>query len=185
LSHGLRRRVGLAQAILHRPPLLLLDDPLAGLAPDEAAVMRHLIRRLAHRSTVLLATPVPEEVEALCDRVLILLQGVVRADLRLAQLHATAGAILVLDAPVREAANCLLAMPGVRSIAAIVSDCGYPAYRVVGDDPHNLCPAIFALANANGWPLRELRPDHNTLRGALTTLGDLHTEHEPAIIHTT
>jgi ABC-2 type transport system ATP-binding protein len=170
LSKGLRRRLGLAQAILHRPALLLLDEPLAGLEPGEAEAMRYLIERLAHRSAVLLATHVAEEVEALCDRALVLLGGSLRADLRLAELRASAGAVVVLDAPVRTAVAQLRNLPGVRSVAAIPTDCGYPAYQIAGDDQSDLCPAIFALASAQGWPLRELRPDHKTLGSVLAAL---------------
>jgi ABC-2 type transport system ATP-binding protein len=170
LRRGVRQRLGLAQAILHRPPLLLLDEPFAGLDEVEAAAMRYLIKRLAQRSAVLLATGVAEEVETLCDRALLLLDGSLRADVRLAELRASAGAVVVLDAPVYGVAARLRSLPGVRRITAIPSDCGYPAYHVSGAEQSDLCPAIFALASAQGWPLRELRPDHQTLRGVLAAL---------------
>lgn len=68
LSKGFRQRVGLAQAILHRPKLLILDEPTVGLDPTQIVEIRHLIRRLAKHSTILFSTHILSEVEALCDR---------------------------------------------------------------------------------------------------------------------
>jgi ABC-2 type transport system ATP-binding protein len=82
----LSKGVGLAQAILHRPGLLILDEPTVGLDPTQIVEVRRLIRRLAEHSTVLLSTHILSEVEALCDGVIILLNGEVKADARLADL---------------------------------------------------------------------------------------------------
>ena len=92
--------MGLAQAILHRPPLLILDEPSVGLDPTQIVEMRHLIQRLAERSTILFSTHILSEVEALCQRVLILINGEIRADARLSELRSSNDAILVLNAPV-------------------------------------------------------------------------------------
>ncbi len=96
LSKGFRQRVGLAQAILHRPRLLILDEPTIGLDPTQIVEIRRLIRRLAEHSTVLFSTHILSEVEALCDRVIILMNGQIKADARLSELAATSDAILVL-----------------------------------------------------------------------------------------
>ena len=80
LSKGFRQRVGLAQAILHRPKLLILDEPTVGLDPTQIVEIRRLIRRLAAHSTILFSTHILSEVEALCDRAIILMNGQVRAD---------------------------------------------------------------------------------------------------------
>ena len=78
LSKGFRQRVGLAQAILHKPKLLILDEPTLGLDPTQIVEIRRLIRRLAEHSTVLFSTHILSEVEALCDRVIILMNGQVK-----------------------------------------------------------------------------------------------------------
>jgi len=98
LSKGYRQRVGIAQAILHKPSLLVLDEPTIGLDPTQIVEVRRLIRRLAQNSTVLLSTHILSEVEAVCDRVIILLNGTVRADARLEELATTVDVILILDA---------------------------------------------------------------------------------------
>ncbi|MFN8464732.1 MAG: ATP-binding cassette domain-containing protein [Caldilineaceae bacterium] len=170
LSKGFRQRVGLAQAILHRPPLLILDEPSVGLDPTQIVEMRHLIQRLAERSTIVFSTHILSEVEALCQRVLILINGEIRADARLSDLRSSSDAILVLNTPVREAPNRLKGLPGVRSVTAIAADGGYPAYRIQGDEQSDVCPAVYALASHLQWPLRELRADRKTLENVFARL---------------
>jgi ABC-2 type transport system ATP-binding protein len=75
LSRGLKQRVGVAQAILGSPRLLILDEPTNGLDPGQTEGMRQLIRRIANRATVILSTHIMQEVEAVCDRVLVLSNG--------------------------------------------------------------------------------------------------------------
>ena len=100
LSKGFRQRVGLAQAILHQPKLLILDEPTVGLDPTQIVEVRRLIGRLAQHSTVLLSTHILSEVEATCSRVIVLLNGEVKADASLADLAATGYVVLVLgDGP--------------------------------------------------------------------------------------
>ncbi len=173
LSKGFRQRVGLAQAILHRPRLLILDEPTLGLDPTQIIEVRRLIRRLAKHSTVLFSTHILSEVEALCDRVIILMNGQIRADARLSELAATPDAILVLDKAVLPPASgglggverTLRDLSGVSGVEQTQTPDGYPAYRVLGQDASgvDLCPAIYDLAREQGWPLRELRRDVRTL----------------------
>lgn len=87
LSRGYRQRVGVAQAILHRPDILILDEPTNGLDPDQTQAMRTLIRDLAQTTTVILSTHIMQEVDALCDRVLILRNGKLAMDKEIAELH--------------------------------------------------------------------------------------------------
>lgn len=87
LSRGYKQRVGVAQAILGRPKLLILDEPTNGLDPSQTEQMRKLIREIASRATVILSTHIMQEVDALCDRVLILKSGRVAVDADLAQLR--------------------------------------------------------------------------------------------------
>jgi ABC-2 type transport system ATP-binding protein len=80
LSKGYRQRTGLAQAVIHDPPILILDEPTAGLDPNQILEIRRLIRRLGGEKTVLLSTHILQEVEALCDRILILNEGLIAAE---------------------------------------------------------------------------------------------------------
>jgi ABC-2 type transport system ATP-binding protein len=172
LSKGFRQRVGLAQAIIHRPRLLILDEPTLGLDPTQIVEIRRLIRRLAEHSTILFSTHILSEVEALCDRVIILINGQIRADARLSELAATPNAVLVLaDAP-PGVDGALRALGGVRDVESFKSPDGYPAYRVFGKgtDGAELCPTIYDLARGEGWSLRELRRDVRTLETVFNEL---------------
>lgn len=170
LSKGYRQRVGLAQAILHRPRLLILDEPTVGLDPTQIVEIRSLIRRLSEHSTILFSTHILTEVEALCDRAIILMNGQLRADARLNELASSNDAILVLDKAVDNAANALKGLKGVNQVQQQPSANGHVAYRVIGKDDADLCPAIYQLANQHQWPLRELRSDRQTLESVFSKL---------------
>jgi ABC-2 type transport system ATP-binding protein len=169
LSKGFRQRVGLAQAILHKPRLLILDEPTVGLDPTQIVEIRHLIRRLAQHSTILFSTHILPEVEALCDRVLILINGEIKVDARLSELASTNDAILVLDGAVDGAAGALAELNGVANVET-VSVNGRSTYRIIGSENADLTPAIYQLATQLSWPLRELRPDVQTLESVFNQL---------------
>ncbi len=162
LSKGYRQRVGLAQAILHRPRLLILDEPTVGLDPTQIVQVRHLIRRLAQNSTILLSTHILSEVEAVCDRVIVLMNGRVRADARLADLEATAGVLLLLQHDAPHALDALRALPDVQEVQGQAVDGGYE-YRIRSAGSADLRPAVYRLAREHNWPLQELRRDVRTL----------------------
>lgn len=170
LSKGFRQRVGLAQAILHQPKILILDEPTVGLDPTQIVEVRRLIRRLAKHTTVLFSSHILSEVEAVCDRAIILINGQVKADARLAELEATADAVLVLATKTDGVERALRTLSGVRGIEPLRSPDGYPAYRVLGMGDVDLCPVIYELARQNGWPLRELRRDVRTLESVFNRL---------------
>ena len=170
LSKGFRQRVGLAQAILHRPRLLILDEPSVGLDPTQIVEIRNLIRRLSKFSTVLFSTHILPEVEALCDRAIILINGQVRADARLAELAGSSDAILVLDRSIEAAPGALKNLPGVRDVEMLAKSNGHVTYRILGKDSADLCPAVYQLASQQNWPVRELRSDHQTLESVFSKL---------------
>jgi ABC-2 type transport system ATP-binding protein len=181
LSKGYRQRVGLAQAIVHKPKLLILDEPTIGLDPTQIVEVRHLIRRLARHSTVLLSTHILSEVEAVCDRVIILMSGEIRADARLADLEASTDVILVLAHDAPNVSSDLRALEGVRSVERVstADGTGYQLQATAPADPQygglgplDLRPAVYDLARKNGWPLKELRRDVRTLE---TVFNDLAT----------
>ena len=169
LSKGYRQRVGLAQAILHKPKLLILDEPTLGLDPTQIVEVRRLIRRLAQRSTVLLSTHILSEVEAICDGVIILLNGEVKADARLADLSATADAVLVLAEDVPDVIRDLKKLSGVRAVETARIFDGHE-FRIRGSNDTDLRPAIYQLAREKNWPLRELRRDVRTLETVFNEL---------------
>ena len=170
LSKGYRQRVGLAQAILHRPKLLILDEPTVGLDPTQIVEIRKLIRRLAQGSTILFSTHILSEVEALCDRVIILINGEIKADARLSELASSSNALIVLGEAVAGLGDLVTDLPGVVDVESTESSDGYPAYCVHGASEADLCPALFELAQRHSWPVRELRRDVQTLESVFNRL---------------
>ena len=125
LSKGFKRRVGLAAAILHDPPALVLDEPTDGLDPNQKHEVRSLIRELARDRTVLLSTHILEEVEAVCSRAMIVARGKVLADATPAELLARSryqGAVSLLAADSIAARAALDGMPGVSGFHQESSD---------------------------------------------------------------
>lgn len=170
LSKGFRQRVSLAQAILHQPKLLILDEPTVGLDPTQIVEIRNLIRRLARTSTILFSSHILSEVEAVCDRVIIIMNGEVKADARLAELAATANATLVLQKETSGVDRSLRALPGVNRVEASRTAEGHPSFRIVGQDETDLCPVVYDLARQQNWPVRELRRDVRTLETVFNQL---------------
>lgn len=97
LSKGYRQRVGLAQALVHNPEVLILDEPMTGLDPNQLEEIRHLIIRIGKDKTVLLSTHIMQEVEAICDRILIINQGEIVTDKLKSELHHTSGNSMVIE----------------------------------------------------------------------------------------
>ncbi len=116
LSRGFRQRVGVAQAILGQPRLLILDEPTNGLDPNQAEHMRQLIRRLARRTTIILSTHIMQEVDAVCGRVLMLRNGRLALDQRLAELHASKTLLLRTSNAGQSLHACLTRLPQVQSL---------------------------------------------------------------------
>ena len=162
LSKGFRQRVGLAQAILHKPTLLILDEPTVGLDPTQIIEIRKLITRLAEHCTVLFSTHILPEVEALCDRVIILMNGQVKADATLSDLATTSNAVLILEKMVSSAKKTLKDLDGVQEVIHL-EEGRFPTFRIIGKDDIDITPRIFELAVQQNWPLRELRQDMRTL----------------------
>jgi ABC-2 type transport system ATP-binding protein len=142
------------------------------LDPTQIVEIRHLIRRLAKHSTVLFSTHILSEVEALCDRVIILMNGAIKADARLADLAATPHAVLVLEQAPDDVEGALRDLSGVEGVEPTRVPGDYPAFRVLGEgsDGMDLCPAIYDLARERDWPLRELRRDVRTLETVFNEL---------------
>jgi ABC-2 type transport system ATP-binding protein len=180
LSKGFRQRVGLAQAILHKPRVLILDEPTVGLDPTQIVQVRHLIGRLAQESTVLLSTHILSEVEATCDRVIVLLNGRVRADAGLAELSSTGHVALVLTERLAEVMPTLKALSEVQSVEGAEVDEGYEYQvhaRVRGEEMVDLRPLIYQVARDRDWPVCELRREVRTLETVFSELtqGELET----------
>jgi len=169
LSKGFRQRVGLAQAILHRPKFLILDEPTVGLDPTQIVQIRKLLKELSRQSTVLFSTHILPEVEALCDRVLVIMNGELRADAHLEELANTTATILVLEKDTPDVREALQVLPEVEAVEPFTTDDGSPAYRVVGTT-YNINTQVYQAAREAGWPVQELRHDVRTLEAVFNEL---------------
>ncbi len=159
LSKGFRQRVGLAQAILHRPDLLVLDEPTEGLDPNQRVEIRRLIGALGKDRTVILSTHILSEVQDTCSRLLIISGGRIVADGGVDQLIRQAeGAVeIAVEAAGTGVADALAKLPGVRAVTppAGAAD-GRVAVTLTADRTSDLRPEIFQLAKSRGWTLFEL-----------------------------
>jgi ABC-2 type transport system ATP-binding protein len=170
LSKGFRQRVGIAQAIVHRPEILILDEPTSGLDPTQIAEIRDLIRVLARDTTVLLSTHILTEVEATCERVLVIMHGQLCADQALADLRASNAALVAIEAGAAGVREALAAIAGVDRVETRGAADGFERWRVVSSDAGDLCPAVFDAVKGKGWRVAELRSDAKTLETVFAEL---------------
>jgi ABC-2 type transport system ATP-binding protein len=161
LSKGFRQRVGLAQAILHRPDLLVLDEPTEGLDPNQRVEIRRLIGALGRDRTVILSTHVLSEVQHTCSRLLIISRGKIVADGPVDRLIQQAeGAVeIAVEAAGSGVAEALGQLPGVRRVEPGRAADGRVAVTLTADGGTDLRPEIFGLAQARGWTLYELHAE--------------------------
>jgi ABC-2 type transport system ATP-binding protein len=164
LSKGYRQRVGLADALLAEPSVLILDEPTAGLDPTQIRETRKLIRELGQEHTILLSTHILPEVERTCDQVIIIHKGRVAASGALRDLHEQAGARTALIVETEEPVD-LAPVRKADSVHAVESEQvgGITRLRITTDHPAELSRRLCALATAHNWKLRELRPQRQTL----------------------
>ncbi|HEX4050013.1 MAG TPA: ABC transporter ATP-binding protein [Steroidobacteraceae bacterium] len=165
LSRGYRQRVGVAQAILHSPDIIILDEPTNGLDPTQILHMRELIRDLAKSATVIVSTHILQEVQAVCQRVLILRAGRKVVDARLAELQQDARLVVTLDAEEARARPALSAVPGVSAVK-LQATLSVPAgthyqYALAADEAAT--PQVARAVNAAGFGLYGLLREQRTL----------------------
>lgn len=163
LSLGYRQRVGLAQALIHDPDVLILDEPTRGLDPKQIIEIRKLIKNLSGRKTVVLSTHILPEVESTCDEVVIIDRGkVVAADSveNLSRRISGAGALDVeIKGPAADVQKALAVLPGVREVRVTQKERrGIVRLEVVTEASRDVREEVFRLAVQEGWVLTRLAP---------------------------
>ncbi|MFV0436648.1 MAG: ABC transporter ATP-binding protein [Desulfopila sp.] len=157
LSRGYRQRTGVAQAILHQPGILILDEPTNGLDPTQIQQMRSLITDLARQSTVIISTHILQEVQAICDRVIIMKDGAKALDARLADLNRNDRLLLLISAPPESATEILAGLTGVSAVqAASVTGSDSHTYAITlvsAKDRMQTAAEIAAAVHQHGWQL--------------------------------
>lgn len=168
LSKGYRQRVGLAAALLHDPEVLILDEPTTGLDPNQLTEIRNLILKVGKQKTVFLSTHIMQEVEAICDRVIIIDKGVIVADKKMKELREEKEQVIQVEFDYRIEEAALNKLPHIKSVKNI----GGFHYELKFHTDKDMRPAVFDFAHDNGLKTLQLnRKSKNleTLFSELTT----------------
>jgi ABC-2 type transport system ATP-binding protein len=168
LSKGYRQRVGLAQALIHDPEVLILDEPTTGLDPNQLAEIRELIRKVGKSKTVMLSTHIMQEVEILCDRVIIINKGKIVTDKQTSTLQQVDERRMLVhvefDKPIAE--NKLKALKGVESIKFVKGN----SWKLVTKPDMDIRPELFSFAVAQGVSILEMQREERKLEDVFKEL---------------
>jgi len=166
LSKGFRQRVGLADALLHEPDLLILDEPTIGLDPNQIRQVRELIKNLGRQHTILLSTHILPEVEMTCSRVIIINKGRIEAcdtpENLLGRIRTAGGVTLEARVGADDAPTQLKKIAGVRDVSESEDD-GWKILSLRVESGTDVRPEVFRLARDRNWELRELTARRATL----------------------
>ena len=181
LSRGYRQRVGISQALIHNPDVLILDEPTAGLDPKQIIETRQLDKELAGTHTIILSTHILPEVSQTCDRVVIINKGHVVAidtpDNLTARLRGSETMYLQVDADGADAGVALGRIAGVTRVVESDRKAGFVGYEVDSETGHDVRRELAKVVVSQGWALLELRPMRMSLEDIFLTLT---TEDAPA-----
>jgi len=174
LSKGYKQRVGLAQAIIHNPDVLILDEPTAGLDPKQIIETRELIKELAGTHTIILSTHILPEVSQTCQRVVIIAKGLVVAidtpDNLTARLRGSETLYVQVDASGADAAAALGRVPGVTRVSESDRRNALVGYEVQSEQGRDVRRDLARTVIASGWGLLELRPMRMSLEEIFLSL---------------
>lgn len=166
LSKGYRQRVGLAAALLHDPDVLILDEPTTGLDPNQLLEIRKLIREIGKEKTILLSTHIMKEVEAVCDRVLIINKGVLVADKKLSDLREEDEQIIEVEFDYRVEEAFLNRLPH----AVRVKNVGGFVYEITFNTSRDMRPDVFDFAHDNKLKTLQLSRKNKNLESLFAEL---------------
>lgn len=177
LSKGYRQRVGIAYALVGNPPILILDEPTAGLDPKQIMDIRELIVRLGKHHTVMLSTHILSEVQAVCRRIIVINAGRIVADGNTdtiaAELSGDRGVIARIEGPRGEVVTALRNLSGVRQVKCRqTEERNVYEYTVLEEEGTDLRRSMFALLAARSWPLLACRSAEYTLEEMFMKLTD-------------
>ncbi|MCK0179034.1 gliding motility-associated ABC transporter ATP-binding subunit GldA [Flavobacteriaceae bacterium S0862] len=166
LSKGYRQRVGLANALLHNPDVLILDEPTTGLDPNQLVDIRNLIKTIGKEKTVFLSTHIMQEVEAMCDRVIIINKGEIVADKTLKELREGSQQIVVVAFDYRVEEAFLKSMPKVVKIENIYDY----MYEITFDSTEDMRSYVFDFAHDNDLKILQLNQKSASLESLFREL---------------
>ena len=167
LSKGYRQRVGLADALVHEPELIILDEPTIGLDPNQIRSVRHLIKGLAGKHTVLISTHILPEAEMMCSRMLIMFAGkILAADTPENLQRVMAGnsqVIAEIAAPAEDLRRVWQDIPEIEQFDVSSAEGEFQRCALTPREGFDLRPQIYELVRERGWPLRELTRSRHSL----------------------
>ncbi|MDN5212091.1 gliding motility-associated ABC transporter ATP-binding subunit GldA [Fulvivirgaceae bacterium BMA12] len=168
LSKGYRQRVGLAQSLIHDPKVLILDEPTTGLDPNQLAEIRQLIKQISHEKTVIFSTHIMQEVQAICNRVIIINQGKIVADSPVSELKGEEEHVTYLIAEFTENVDLkdLIAIEGVIDVAEQQKN----QYVLKTNANRDIRAEIFKFATTNNKVLLEMREEKQSLENVFQKL---------------
>lgn len=166
LSKGYKQRVGLAAALLHDPEVLILDEPTTGLDPNQLIEIRKLIREIGKEKTILLSTHIMKEVEAVCDRVILISKGTIVADKKLDELREATEQIIEVEFDYRVEEILLQQLPNVSD----VRNTGGFIYEITFSTAKDMRPAVFDFAHDNQLKTLQLSRKNKNLESLFTEL---------------
>lgn len=166
LSKGYRQRVGLATALLHDPEVLILDEPTTGLDPNQLMEIRTLIRKIGREKTIFLSTHIMQEVEAICDRVIIINKGKIVADKNLNDLREDQEQVIYVEFDYRIEEVALEKIPHLYK----AKNTGGFHYELTFDTKKDMRPAVFDFAHDNGLKTLQLNQKTKTLESLFAEL---------------
>ena len=174
LSKGYRQRVGLADALVHSPDLLILDEPTNGLDPNQIRQIRELIRQLAEKHTVLLSTHILSEVEATCSRVIIIDGGKIKAQdtpRKLVEGMRAAGKVqLEVQGDFQAVSGAISRLEGVKRVSGEDQGDGWTRFEILTESGADVRERLHELVAQYGWPLRSLSRKEATLEDVFVEL---------------
>jgi ABC-2 type transport system ATP-binding protein len=166
LSKGYRQRVGLANALLHNPEVLILDEPTTGLDPNQLIEIRQLIKNVGKEKTVLLSTHIMQEVEAICDRVIIINKGEIVLDKKLSDLKNNKQQIIEVEFDYRVEEVALQKLPKLEKVENSV---GF-VYQLYFETEQDMRGKVFDFAHDNGLKILQLHQKNTTLEKLFSEL---------------
>jgi ABC-2 type transport system ATP-binding protein len=166
LSKGYRQRVGLANALLHNPDVLILDEPTTGLDPNQLVDIRNLIKTIGKTKTVFLSTHIMQEVEAMCDRVIIINKGEIVADKKLKELHEGKEQIVIVEFDYRVEDAFLLKLPKVKSV---INTHDF-VYEITFSTSQDMRSHVFDFAHDNQLKILQLNQKNSSLESLFRDL---------------
>jgi ABC-2 type transport system ATP-binding protein len=175
LSRGYRQRVGLAHAMIHDPEVLVLDEPTAGLDPNQIIEVRDLIRKIGRVKTIVISTHILPEAEALCERVIIINQGRKVADSPVSELGLALGKGTVVRVKLKggrgaSVLKALRELPGVSAVNEFANPEGLSEFAVTSAGAEDLRPRIARLVADRGWDLYEMVGEKSSLEEVFRSL---------------